>query len=106
MSKTTNFPTRAAVLRHLQAAGWQIGTTMFYRHTDEGKLQLSPGMCAGFKAGTGNAHTLINESSDDVVYLEIGDRTDGDEVIYPDDDLCASFAGGTWLFFHKDGTPY
>lgn len=75
-------------------------------HTDEGKLQLSPGMCAGFKAGTGNAHTLINESSDDVVYLEIGDRTDGDEVIYPDDDLCASFAGGTWLFFHKDGTPY
>ena len=41
MSKTTNFPTRAAVLRHLQAAGWQIGTTMFYRHTDEGKLARS-----------------------------------------------------------------
>jgi hypothetical protein len=41
MSKTTNFPTRAAVLRHLLASGWQIGTTMFYRHTDEGRLARS-----------------------------------------------------------------
>ena len=41
MSKMKNFPTRAAVLRHLQSTGWQIGTTMFYRHTDEGKLARS-----------------------------------------------------------------
>lgn len=75
-------------------------------HTDEGKLELSPGMCAGFKAGTGDAHSLINETLDDVVYLEIGDRTDGDEVSYPDDDLCARFAGGAWMFSRKDGTPY
>jgi uncharacterized cupin superfamily protein len=33
-------------------------------------------MCAGFKAGTGNGHCLINESEKaEVVYLEIGDRT-------------------------------
>ena len=25
-------------------------------HTDEGRARLSPGMCAGFKAGTGNGH--------------------------------------------------
>jgi uncharacterized cupin superfamily protein len=30
-------------------------------HTDEGRTRLSPGMCAGFKAGTGNGHRLINE---------------------------------------------
>src|SRR5688500_19543983 len=30
-------------------------------HTDEGRTQLAPGMCAGFRAGTGNAHCLINE---------------------------------------------
>ena len=33
-------------------------------HTDEGRTALSPGMCAGFKAGTGNGHHLINESAD------------------------------------------
>jgi uncharacterized cupin superfamily protein len=47
--------------------------------TDEGRTQLSPGMCAGFKAGTGNAHHLINETLEDVLYLEIGDRTAGDK---------------------------
>src|SRR5687767_12354888 len=40
-------------------------------HTDEGLTQLSPGMCAGFKSGTGNGHRLINETAADVVYLEI-----------------------------------
>lgn len=75
-------------------------------HTDAGKQRLSPGMCAGFKAGTRNAHSLINESQEDVVYLEIGDRTSGDEVIYPDDDLCAHFIDGVWRFSRKDGTPY
>ena len=75
-------------------------------HTNGGKLALSPGMCAGFKAGTGDAHSLINETSEDVVYLEIGDRADGDEVTYPDDDLCAQFTGGAWVFSRKNGTPY
>ncbi len=75
-------------------------------HTNAGKQVLSPGMCAGFKAGTGNAHSLINETREDVVYLEIGDRTDGDEVSYPDDDLHARFVGGAWVFSHKDGMPY
>src|SRR6185369_15304545 len=43
--------------------------------TDAGEVRLAPGMCAGFKAGTGNGHNLINASDDDVLYLEIGDRT-------------------------------
>ncbi|MFM2303732.1 MAG: hypothetical protein RLZZ135_1142 [Cyanobacteriota bacterium] len=74
--------------------------------TDEGRTQLSPGMCAGFKAGTGNAHNLINETEKDVLYLEIGDRSPGDEGTYPDDDLQASLIQGKWQFTHKDGTPY
>src|SRR5512138_541491 len=44
-------------------------------HIDEGRTRLAPGMCAGFKAGTGNGHHLINETNEDVVYLEVGDRT-------------------------------
>lgn len=75
-------------------------------HTDEGQTLLSPGMCAGFKAGTGNGHRLINASSEEVVYLEVGDRTTGDEGSYPDDDLRASMVEGKWQFLHKDGRPY
>lgn len=75
-------------------------------HTDEGRTQLAPGMCAGFRAGSGNGHQLINETADDVVYLEIGDRLAGDGASYPDDDLKAQLADGKWQFLHKDGTPY
>ena len=75
-------------------------------HTDEGRTQLSPGMCAGFKAGTGNGHCLINETTEEVVYLEVGDRTPGDEGSYPDDDLKALLIDGKWQFVRKDGTPY
>ena len=75
-------------------------------YTEEGCTQLSPGMCAGFKAGTKNGHHLINKSTEEVVYLEVGDRTAGDEGIYPDDDLKALLVEGKWQFVHKDGTPY
>jgi uncharacterized cupin superfamily protein len=75
-------------------------------HTDEGLRQLAPGMCAGFKAGTGNGHRLINETAEEVVYLEVGDRLPGDEGSYPDDDLKATMVEGQWKFAHKDGTPY
>src|SRR5512146_1230496 len=44
-------------------------------HTDEGWTRLSPGMCAGFKAGSGNGHHLINETGEEVLYLEAVDRT-------------------------------
>lgn len=75
-------------------------------HTDEGRIRLSPGMCAGFKSGTGNGHRLLNETDQDVVYLEVGDRTPGDAGSYPDDDLQASLVDGRWQFTHKDGRPY
>jgi len=75
--------------------------------TDAGETQLAPGMCVGFKAGTGNAHHLINRTDAEVVLLEVGDRTRGDEVTYPDDDLQATMgADGKWLITHKDGRPY
>ena len=75
-------------------------------HTDECRVRLSPGMCAGFRAGTGNGHRLINETDEAVVYLEVGDRAPGDEGTYPDDDIQAALVAGKWQFTHKDGTPY
>jgi uncharacterized cupin superfamily protein len=74
--------------------------------TDEGRTALAPGMCAGFRAGTGNGHQLVNESEVEVLYLEVGDRTPGDEGSYPDDDRKALLRDGRWIFLHKDGTPY
>jgi uncharacterized cupin superfamily protein len=75
-------------------------------HTDEGHTLLAPGMCAGFKAGTGNGHRLINNTGEEVVYLEVGDRAPGDEGTFPDDDLRAQLVDGRWMFTHKDGAPY
>ena len=75
--------------------------------TNAGETQLSPGMCAGFKAATGDAHQLVNRSDNDVVYLEVGDRSPGDAVFYPDDDIKAVLgADGKWIFEHKDGSPF
>lgn len=74
--------------------------------TDAGETQLSPGMCAGFKAGTDNGHYLINRTSQEVSYLEVGDRSRGDTALYPDDDLQAILLEGQWQFAHKDGSPY
>jgi len=74
--------------------------------TNQGSLRLAPGMCVGFPAGTGNAHHLHNETTEEVLHLEIGDRTAGDAVDYPDDDIRLVREEGKLKFLHKDGTPY
>jgi uncharacterized cupin superfamily protein len=75
--------------------------------TDAGETVLRPGMCAGFKAGTGKAHHLVNRSEQAVVYLEVGDRTKRDVVTYPDDDIVAAkVSDGRWRHVRKSGVPY
>jgi len=71
------------------------------------EYQMGPGDCFGFKCGNEVAHQLLNKSQNPVIYLEVGDRTSGDKVEYPDDDLRANLQeDGSWLFSHKDGTAY
>jgi uncharacterized cupin superfamily protein len=41
--------------------------------TDAGRRPLEPGMCAGFRAGTENAHHLVNETGEDVDAWRRGD---------------------------------
>ena len=75
--------------------------------SDGGETALAAGMCAGFKAGTGNAHHLVNRTAEDVLYLEVGDRSADDAVTYPDDDLQAVLDNdGKWRFLHKNGRAY
>ena len=74
--------------------------------TEAGEPPMAPGMCAGFPAGSGDGHQLFNPGPETVVYLEVGDRSPGDMVSYPDDDLMAQLVDGRWRFLHKDGSSY
>ncbi len=74
--------------------------------TNSGEQVLKSGMAAGFPAGDADGHHLVNRTNADVVYLEIGDRTDGDSANYPDDDLIANASDKGWIFTHKNGEVY
>ncbi len=74
--------------------------------TDGGRTPLRPGMCAGFPAGSGDGHHLLNETDDVVSYLEVGSRRPGDDVEYSDIDMRISGRGRGGGYEHKDGTPY
>ncbi|MGO9515206.1 MAG: cupin domain-containing protein [Steroidobacteraceae bacterium] len=79
------------------------GTPMLV--TDFGETPLGPGHCAGFPVG-GGSHQLVNRSRSDVWFLEVGDRTVGDRITYPEDDLQAEFGpDGRWVFVRKNGVP-
>jgi uncharacterized cupin superfamily protein len=74
--------------------------------TDAGEQVLTPGMTAGFRAASTDGHMLVNRSSRDAVYLEVGDRTPGDEVEYPDVDMAIRVVDGQRRRVRKDGTPF
>lgn len=74
--------------------------------TDAGEQVLTPGMAAGFPAGRTDGHMLVNRTERDALYLEVGDRSPGDEVDYPDIDLLIRWIDGERSYVHKDGTPY
>ena len=74
--------------------------------TNAGEQLLRPGMCAGFPAGTGDAHRFVNRSDADVLLLVAGDRTPDDVIAYPEVDLHAKYIDGKYVYSHKDGKPY
>ncbi len=73
---------------------------------DEGDHVLTPGMCAGFKAGNGNGHRLENRSSVQATYLEVGTRSASEVSHYPDIDLKGAKFEGKWILTRKDGTGF
>ncbi len=74
--------------------------------TNAGEFPLSAGMCMGFKAGSDNAHHLLNRSEQAAQYLIMGSRIPDDLAFYPDDDLIWSCSAEGRVAAHKDGTPY
>jgi uncharacterized cupin superfamily protein len=106
---TTLKPGAASALRHWHAKQDEfvyIVSGELVLVADAGEQLLSAGMCAGFPAGKSDGHHLVNQSTRDAVYLEVGDRTSGDSANYPDDDLVARAVDGGWHFTRRDGTPY
>ena len=74
--------------------------------SDEGEQTLRAGMCAGYPAGKRSAHHFINRSDAPAQYLEVGNRIDGDNAFYPDDDLLWVETEGGTIAAHKDGRRY
>jgi uncharacterized cupin superfamily protein len=73
---------------------------------DEGETILRAGDAAGFKAGVRNGHCLVNRSTQDAVYLEIGTRASREQAEYPDIDLRVRKDENGVSYMHKSGEPY
>ncbi len=69
-----------------------------------GERTLHAGECAAFPKNEPNGHQLINRSSQLVVCLEIGSRSDTDICTYSDIDMIFDSQDG--IYQHTDGTPY
>jgi uncharacterized cupin superfamily protein len=74
--------------------------------SEGGEQILRAGMCAGYPAGKRDAHHFVNRSSAAAQYLEIGNRIDGDNAFYPDDDLMWIETESGVVAAHKDGAFY
>jgi uncharacterized cupin superfamily protein len=106
---TTLHPGAASALRHWHANEDELvfvleGEVVLVE--DGGETLLKSGDAAGFKANTGNGHHLVNRTTTDVVYLEIGSRSKRERVEYSDVDLVAVRDDNGWRFTRRNGDPY
>jgi uncharacterized cupin superfamily protein len=72
---------------------------------NDGETVLKPGDAAGFKAGSGVAHCLVNRTQHDAVYLEVGTRAETERVHYPDVDFMMERDHSGRRYFRKSGEP-
>jgi uncharacterized cupin superfamily protein len=70
---------------------------------DDSRAIMRPGDCAIFPKGVANGHHLVNETSEECVFVAIGRQGNG-ICHYPDIDL--RFTGERDAYVHKDGAPY
>jgi uncharacterized cupin superfamily protein len=110
VNKTVLKPGAASSVRH-----WHVQEDEFVYVLDgeltlidnDGETILRAGDAAGFKANVANGHQLINRSSRDAIYLEVGTRSKGEIAHYVDADLALSYgADGKIIYTRKNGEPY
>ena len=73
--------------------------------------ELSPGAVSALRhwhsAGASDAHRLENRTEATVRYLEVGNRSAGENVCYPDNDMVmVKSPDGTRNFTTLDGAPF
>jgi uncharacterized cupin superfamily protein len=73
---------------------------------DDGETMLKAGDAAAFKANSGNGHHLVNRTTSDAIYLEIGTRSKYERVEYPDADLLVVRDEQGMRYTHKNGDSY
>jgi uncharacterized cupin superfamily protein len=106
---TTLKPGAASALRHWHEKEDELvyvlaGEVVLVEN--EGETVLKPGDAAGFKANAPNGHHLINKSTADVIFLEIGTRSKIETAHYPDLDLVAIRDEKGMRYGRKNGEPY
>jgi uncharacterized cupin superfamily protein len=70
---------------------------------DQGRTPLHPGDCVAFPKGDGNAHHVVNESSDDILFIAVG-RPGTSACHYPDIDM--HLFAGVDRQRRKDGSDF
>ena len=106
---TTLMPGRESSMRHWHSHEEEFVYVLegeLVLRTDGGEQVLVAGSCAGFPAGSGDAHQFINRGNVPAVYLEVGTRDPADSVVYPDVDLLWNPPGQPDRYTRRDGTPY
>jgi uncharacterized cupin superfamily protein len=67
---------------------------------------LKPGDAAGWKANSPVGHCLINKTTRDAVYIEVGTRAATETAVYPDIDMRAERDKTGMRYVKKNGEPY
>ncbi len=73
---------------------------------DGGETLLKAGDAAAFKANSGDGHHLVNRTTREALFLEIGTRAKHERVEYPDVDLLVVRDDRGMRYTHKNGDPY
>jgi len=73
---------------------------------DGGETVLKAGDAAAFKANSGDGHHLVNRTTREALFLEIGTRAKHERVEYPDVDLLVARDDRGMRYTHKNGDPY
>ena len=109
VNMTTLEPGAMSSLRHWHAKEDEcvfILTGEVVLVTNDGETPLRAGMAAGFPAGDANGHHLVNRSEAPATFLEIGSRSENEDVTYSDADLRLIRTAGDNRMTRKTGEGY
>jgi uncharacterized cupin superfamily protein len=73
---------------------------------DAGPVEMGPGDCAAFPAGSTDGHHFINKTDQVARFLVVGTKAKSEVATYSDVDFRVEIEGGKATFTYKDGTPF